>query len=289
MPKFKKDWSSVIKTMKEQNKGGSYKDSRIYMPDYKDDGTAKATIRFLPAPDVDVPFVSKYTHYFRGIGGWYIDNCPINIGGQCPVCEDNNRLWEEHEQDVRNRRSLRKLNYYANIIVVEDKKTPANEGKVFLFKFGKKIFDKIMETIDEGAVPFDENAGVNFYLKIKKTKVGNDLLPNYDASVFSENESSLEEICGSKEKEKEVLSKAYPLAEFKDVKQFKSYEELKAKFNKVIGETTAPVNTPIANADMTETKTETPPKTTKEEFSDEEVFAEEDDKDFFDNMTIEEN
>jgi len=217
MPKFKKrNWKSVITQMKSQNKGGNYKDERIYMPEYKDDGTAKATIRFLPAPDVDVPFVGKYTHYFKGIGGWFIDNCPTTIDQQCPVCEDNNRLWDEHEQVVRNRRSLRTLRYYANILVVEDKKNPQNEGKVWLFRFGKKIHDKIMEAIEDNVIPFDEESGVNFYLKIKKTKVGKDLMPNYDASVFSENETSLADICGSVDDAVKLVNGAYPLGEFKD-------------------------------------------------------------------------
>lgn len=279
MPKFKKDWSAVVKKIKDQNKGNSYKDERIYMPDYKEDGTAKATIRFLPAPDVDVPYVDKYIHYFRSIGGWFIDNCPTSLGNPCPICEDNSRLWDENEKLVRDRGSIRKRNYYANILVIEDKKNPANEGKVFLFKYGQKIHEKIMEVIEDGGFPFDENGGVNFYLKIKKTKVGSVLMPNYDASVFSENETSLNEICG-KDKVDSVLKSTYPLADFKDQKQFKSYDKLKEKFQKVIGEK---INHNIQESQNKTTETKT---TTDDEFNEDKIFADGDDKDFFDNMDI---
>lgn len=242
MPKkFKKDWTSVLQKMKEQNSGGNFKDKRIYMPEFKDDGTANAVIRFLEAPDVDVPMVPVYSHYFRSIGGWYVDNCPTTIGGQCPVCENNSKHWnegKEGEEFVRTRRSSRILSYYANILVIKDEKNPENAGKVWLFKFGKKIYEKIDGAIKQDMIPWDELAGVNFNLVVNKKRVGENFLPNYDNSHFFKNEegnaieTSLDKYCNIDEINKNL----YPLKDFIEESKFKPYNQLQEKLNRILGE-----------------------------------------------------
>lgn len=286
MPKLKKkkDWSSIINKMKDQNSGsGNFKDERIYQPEFKDDGTAKAVIRFLEAPDVDLPIVKTYSHYFRGVGGWYVDLCPTTIGGECPVCEDNTKHWNAGKEDfVRKRRSSRTLHYYANILVVEDKKNPENEGKVFLYKFGKKIYEKFEDAMNEGFVPWDEDAGCNFNLKIKKVKVGKDTMPNYDGAHFIESETALSEY-GDVEK---INSSLYNLAEFCDKSKFKSYADLTEKLNKALGATNTPA--PVAEEAATETQVPAENETAKSEAEEpieqKEVFEQGSDLDFFDNM-----
>ncbi|HCX21718.1 MAG TPA: single-stranded DNA-binding protein, partial [Cytophagales bacterium] len=142
----------------------SYQDDRFWKPERDKADNGFAIVRFLPAVDgEDVPFVRIFNHGFKGVGGWMIENCPTTIGLTCPVCEANSELWNsgvESDKDIaRNRK--RKLQYIANIMVVSDPKNPQNEGKVFLYKFGKKIFDKVNESMnpefeDEEAInPFD--------------------------------------------------------------------------------------------------------------------------------------
>tara|TARA_Y100000310_G_C20702715_1_gene831508 strand:- start:473 stop:1447 length:975 start_codon:yes stop_codon:yes gene_type:complete len=323
MPKFrKKDWSSVVKAMKAKKKGG-FKDERFYKPEYKKDGTFRVIIRFLPAPDVDVPIVGTYQHFFKGdTGVYYTENCPTTIGGKCPACEDNSFHWNKGEEDfVRNRKSKRNLKYKTNIMVIKDDVNPDNEGKQFLFECGKKIYDKVMDLInDKDIVPWDIDDGVNFIYKAKKVRSDGNIYPDYSTSQFSQNEdddgnvtynqTSLEKY-GNIDEIEEGL---YEIGTFIAKDNYKPYDELKAKFKKAIGEDiedgefeeagdeTPEVETPAPEPTKTKAKTKTKSKakskdkevveessTEPEEFDEGTVFAEDGSgKSFFDQMNIEE-
>ena len=211
-------------------------DERLWKPEVDKSGNGYAVLRFLPAPEgEDIPWAKMYSHAFQGPGGWYIENSLTTTGGKDPVSEHNRELWNsgnESDKDVV-RKQKRKLSYYANIYVVKDPTNPQNEGCVFLYKFGKKIFDKIMEAMqpefeDETPInPFDFWQGANFKLKIVKK----DGYWNYDKSEFSEVSSLLED-----EDALEALwNKEYSLAAVTAPDQFKSYEDLKKRLDYVLG------------------------------------------------------
>jgi len=215
----------------------SYQDDRFWKPERDKADNGFAIVRFLPAVDgEDVPFVRIFNHGFKGVGGWMIENCPTTVGLTCPVCEANSELWNsgnESDKDIaRNRK--RKLQYIANILVVSDPKNPQNEGKVFLYKFGKKIFDKIQEKMqpefadEEEINPFDFWKGANFKIKIRK--VGG--FVNYDKSEFDA-PSALAD--GDDAALKEIWEQQYPLQPFVAPDQFKSYDELKTRLTTVLG------------------------------------------------------
>ena len=223
----------------------SYEDTRIWKPTVDKAGNGYAVLRFLPAVEgEDLPWVRYWDHGFKGpTGQWYIENSLTSIGQTDPVGELNSRLWNsgiESDKEVA-RAQKRRLHYVANVYVVSDPGNPDNEGKVFLFKFGKKIFDKIMDVMqpafqDEQPVnPFDFWEGADFKLKIRNVEG----YRNYDKSEFSapsalsDDESKLEAI----------YEKQYPLQEFLDPKNYKSYAELKAKLMRVLGQE-AEVGTP---------------------------------------------
>lgn len=235
--KFKIDWGDTLNKIKESENSSknSFKDERMYYPQFKDNGTASAVIRFLPSPDTDIPFTKVYTHSVRGPGGWYIENCPTTIKKDCPACKANSEIWDSDPDTARARK--RKQNFYSNILVVKDPVNPENEGKVFLFRYGFKIHQKIMEMIQpedpdvqEPVMVFDYYEGANFKLIIKKIKVGKVEMPNYDSSKF-EGPSAL----GTDEEIEKINDTLYSLSEFTDVKNFKSYEDLGAKFSRVVG------------------------------------------------------
>ena len=167
----------------------SYKDDRFWAPERDKSGNGYAVIRLLPPSDgEDLPWARMFSHGFQGKGGWFIENCPTTLGLPCPVCEGNNELWnsgvESDKEIARNRK--RKLSYISNIYVVSDPANKQNEGKVFLYKYGKKIFDKISEKMkpqfeDESPMnPFDYWVGANFKLKIRTVQG----YVNYDKSEF---------------------------------------------------------------------------------------------------------
>jgi hypothetical protein len=221
---------------KLSKKSESYKDDRIWKPELDKASNGYAVIRFLPAPQKeDLPWVRVFNHGFKGPGGWLIDNCPTTLGKKCPVCEANSALWNsgiESDKDIaRNRK--RRLSYYANILVVSDPKNPENEGKVFLYKFGKKIFDKIIEKIqpefeDETAIdPFDLWKGANFRLKVRKVAG----FINYDKSEFEE----CSPVAENDDLIKKVYDSEYALKEFSEESNFKSYDELKTRLTSVLG------------------------------------------------------
>ena len=215
----------------------SFDDDRIWKPELDKSGNGYAVIRFLPAPEgEDVPWQRMFTHSFQGPGGWYIENSLTTINKNDPVGEVNRRLWNTGSEADKEtaRRQKRKLSYFTNIYVVADPKHPEHEGKVFLYKFGKKIFDKIMEAMqpqfdDEEAInPFDLWKGANFKLKIRKV----DGFWNYDKSEFEavtpllDTDAALEKVYGSE----------YPLKPFHEESNFKPYTELKEKMERVLGE-----------------------------------------------------
>jgi len=247
---FKKNstggFDKLTEAMNKLSKGSeSYKDDRFWRPELDKSSNGYAIIRFLPAVDgEDIPWARLFNHGFKGPGGWLIDNCPTTIGGKCPICEANSLLWNsgiESDKDVaRNRK--RKLSYISNIMVVSDPANPQNEGKVFLYKFGKKIFDKINESMnpefeDETPInPFDFWKGANFKLKVRKVAG----FINYDKSEF-ESESVL--LDGTDDWLKDLWENSmYPLKEFTEQDKFKSYDELKNKLSQVIGGGSASVN-----------------------------------------------
>lgn len=268
--KFKRDWSDTMNKIREQtsNKGtNSYKDERIYYPEFNDNGTAQAIIRFLPSPDTDIPFVNVYSHSIKGPGGWYIENCPTTLKKECPVCKANSAIWNTDQDTARARK--RKQSYFSNILVIKDPANPENENKVFLYKYGKKVHDKIMEklnpgedSIDEPVMVFDYYDGADFKLIIKKIKVGSIPMPNYDSCQF-DNPSPI----GTDDEIDKVEKSLYKLGEFVSEENFKSYQDLEAKFNRVVGvsappasapQTSAPASTPstTSNADATKTAEE---------------------------------
>ncbi len=218
-----------------QTETKSYVDDRFWRLEGDKAGNGTATIRFLPRVEGDeLPWVRIFSHGFQGpTGKWYIENSLTTLGENDPVGELNTQLWNSGSEANKEiaRKQKRKLSFIANILVVSDPKHPENEGKVFLFKFGKKIFDKIMDKArptfeDEKPVNvFDFWEGANFKLRMRKK----DGYANYDESVFTEPCA-----LGSDEEIVEVASKQVKLAEFLDRKNFKSYDELKKKLNEVL-------------------------------------------------------
>lgn len=239
---LKKKSSSIDKLTKELGKlkgGTSNKDERLWQPEVDKAGNGYAVIRFLDAPFVDgedaMPWVQVFNHGFQGPGGWLIENCLTSINKQCPVCEHNSSLWNsgvESNKDIV-RKQKRKLTYIANVLVVKDAADPSNEGKVFLYKFGKKIFDKIQALLepefeDETAVnPFNFWEGANLKLKIRKVEG----YRNYDKSEFD----SPSPVSDDDAEIERLWKESHSLKAFLDPKEFMPYDEMKAKLNRVLG------------------------------------------------------
>jgi len=227
----------LVKEVEKMNSNGSSAgDDRFWKPTMGKDGVGSAVIRFLPAPEgEDIPWIKMFSHGFQGPGGWYIENSLTTIGQKDPVSEHNRELWNSgHDADKETvRKQKRKLSYYSNIYVVKDPTNPENEGKVFLFKYGKKIFDKIMESMqpefeDETPInPFDFWQGANFRLKLVKK----DGYWNYDKSDFAPVSPLLED----DDALEAVWKKQYSLSAIVAPDQFKSYDELEKRLNYVLG------------------------------------------------------
>src|SRR5210317_2408553 len=219
----------------DQSNKNKYQDDRLWKIEMDKTGNGYAVIRFLPASNgEDMPWQRVWSHAFQDKGGWYIENSLTTLGQKDPVSEENTRLWNtglDSDKEIARKRK-RKLSYYSNIYVVSDPKHPENEGKVFLYKFGKKIFDKITEAMqpafeDETPInPFDFWKGANFKLKLRKV----DGYWNYDKSEFE----SVSQIKEGDDEIKAVWSKQYALKPFLDPSNFKTYDELKEKLNRVI-------------------------------------------------------
>jgi len=236
--------SSLSKLTKELEKIGAPNtkasdEDRFWKPEVDKAGNGSATIRFLPAPSgEDLPFIRIWDHGFQGpTGKWYIENSLTTINQPDPVAEYNSQLWNISDDDnsptrKQARDQKRRLHFISNILVVKDPAHPENEGKVFLYKYGKKIFDKIKDLMhpqfeDEEAIdPFNMWTGANFKLKIRKFEG----YRNYDksefspASAISDDDSELEKI----------WNKCYSLNTFLDPSNFKSYDDLKTKLNLVL-------------------------------------------------------
>ena len=259
---------AVTKENQPQEKK-SYTDERLWKPELDKSGNGYAVLRFLPAVHgEELPWAKVYSHAFQGpTGQWYIENSLTTVGQKDPVSEYNTALWNtgaESDKEIA-RKQKRKLQYYSNVYVVTDPKHPENEGKVFLFRYGKKIYDKLLAAMqpefqDEKPVnPFDPFSGANFKLKIRKVAG----FWNYDTSDFEsssqlfEDEAKIEAVC----------QKAYPLKEFTAADNFKSYDELKTRLDIVLSGKTVVGNVAETIAESpVETKTET--KETKSETTD---------------------
>lgn len=272
-----------------ENKGA---DDRFWTPTVDKAGNGYAIIRFLPAPqDEDVPFVRMFDHGFQGPGGWYIENSLTTLGKEDPVSVYNSKLWNsgiEANKEIA-RKQKRRLHFISNIYVIQDPGNPSNEGKVFLYKYGKKIFDKLNEAMnpqfaDEEAVnPFDLWAGANFKLKIRNVEG----YRNYDKSEFDrpgpllDDDSELET----------VWKKEHSLQAFLDPSNFKSYEELENRLMKALGETTSAPRVAPKKAEEEELPWDEEPApkhkamaSTKQMEIKEDSIDEDDDMEFFKNL-----
>ena len=238
---------------------GSKDDTRVWQPEVDKAGNGMAIIRFLPAPAADgddaLPWVRVFNHGFQGPGGWYIENSLTTLNQKDPVSEYNSILWNsgiEANKEIA-RKQKRRLTYISNILVVSDPKNPENEGQIRLYKFGKKIFDKISEAMnpefaDETPLnPFDFWEGANFKIKIRQVEG----YRNYDKSEFD----SITPVDGDDAALEAIWKKEYSLKEFLEPKQFKSYDALKAKLDKVLGlDGVTPVKTKAEDTILTPAK-----------------------------------
>ena len=215
----------------------SKSDDRFWSPSVDKAGNGYAVIRFLPAPpNEDVPFIRMFDHGFQGPGGWYIENSLTTLGKNDPVSEYNSKLWNsgiEANKEIA-RKQKRRLHFISNIYVVTDSTNPANDGKVFLFKYGKKIFDKLNEAMnpqfadEEPLNPFDLWAGANFKLKIRNVEG----YRNYDKSEFD----SAKPLLNDDEELEKIWKSEHSLQAFLDSSNFKSYDELQSRLMKVLQE-----------------------------------------------------
>ena len=228
--------AKLVKEVEKMNNNGASGDERTWKLDVDKSGNGYAVIRFLPAPEgEDLPFVKLYSHAFQGPGGWYIENSLTSLGQKDPVSEYNTQLWNNGTDAGKEtaRKQKRKLTYMSNIYVVKDPANPENEGKVFLFKYGKKIFDKLTAAMqpefeDEEAIdPFDFWQGANFKLKAKNVAG----YRNYDSSEFAAQSPLLDD----DDALEALWKKQFSLAEIVAADQFKSYEDLKKRLEYVLG------------------------------------------------------
>ena len=248
--------AKLVKEVEKTNNAGGGADERLWKPELDKTGNGYAVIRFLPAPDSEeIPWAKLYSHAFQGPGGWYIENSLTTVGQKDPVSDHNRDLWNsgnESDKDVV-RKQKRKLSYYSNIYVVKDPVNPQNEGKVFLFKYGKKIHDKILAAMqpvfeDEEAInPFDFWQGANFKLKICKV----DGYWNYDKSEFDKPAPLLDD----DDALEALWKKEYSLTEITAPDQFKSYQDLEKRLKYVLGQkpATRRVDEEVVNEDDSRT------------------------------------
>ena len=236
--KSRSNLDDLSKKIQETSEKKSYKDDRFWRPELDKASNGYAVIRFLPAPpNEELPWAKLYSHGFQGKGGWFIENSRTTLGEKDPVSEMNSELWNsgiEADKDIARARK-RKLQYISNILVISDPANPQNEGKIFLYRFGKKIFDKIQEAMEpefadeEKVNPFDFWGGANFKLKVRKISG----FINYDKSEF---DSSSELFDGDDVQLEELWKKQYSLTAFSDPSNFKSYDELKQRLMEVVGD-----------------------------------------------------
>ena len=233
----------LVKEVEKMNSSSGGADERFWKAELDKTGVGSAVIRFLPAPDgEELPWVKVYSHAFQGPGGWYIENSLTTTGGKDPVSDYNRQLWNSGNDADKDtvRKQKRKLSYYSNVYVVKDPLHPENEGRVFLFKYGKKIFDKVLEAMqpefdDETPInPFDFWQGANFKLKIVKK----DGFWNYDKSEFDK----VVPLIDDDDALEAIWKKEYSLSAITAPDQFKSYEDLERRLKTVLGQ--KPVQSP---------------------------------------------
>jgi hypothetical protein len=222
----------------EDGEKKSYKDDRFWRPTVDDAGTASAVIRFLPeAQGEEDAWVLYYNHAFQGPGGWFIENSRTTFGEKDPVSEHNSRLWNsglQSNKDLVSQKYKRKKNFVSNILVINDSGNPENNGKVFLYRYGVKIHNKIMDAMkpefadEEPIIPFDFWQGANFRLRQRKVAG----YPNYDKSEFDSPSALFD---GDEEKLKGIWEQQHSLREFVDPTNYKSYDELKTRLEAVLG------------------------------------------------------
>ena len=226
----------LVKEVEKMNNNGGSGDDRLWKLEVDKGGNGYAVIRFLPAPNgEDLPFVKLYSHAFQGPGGWFIENSLTTLGQKDPVSEYNSLLWNNGTDAGKDaaRKQKRKLTYISNIYVVKDPANPQNEGKVMLYKYGKKSFDKLTAAMqpefeDEEAIdPFDFWQGANFKLKAKNVAG----YRNYDSSEFAAQSALLDD----DDAMEAIWKKQFSLEEFVAPDQFKSYDELKTRLDYVLG------------------------------------------------------
>ena len=262
--------SAVKEDTKDPSEKKSYVDERLWKPELDTSGNGYAVIRFLPAIEgEDLPWVKLFSHAFQGpTGQWYIENSRTTLGrgdvGKDPVSEYNTSLWNsgvETDKEIA-RKQKRKLSYYSNIYVVSDSKNPENEGKVFLFRYGKKIFDKLMAAMqpefeDESPInPFDFWKGANFKLKIRKV----DGYWNYDKSEFEAPSAILDDDSAIER----IWKEQYSLADFTALSNFKSYEELKTRLDAVLSGKQVVSNQTVEDEPIASPKVDTKPVENKQ-------------------------
>ena len=262
--------SAVKEDNKDPSEKKSYVDERLWKPELDTSGNGYAVIRFLPAIEgEDLPWVKLFSHAFQGpTGQWYIENSRTTLGrgdvGKDPVSEYNSSLWNsgvETDKEIA-RKQKRKLSYYSNIYVVSDSKNPHNEGKVFLFRYGKKIFDKLMAAMqpefeDETPInPFDFWKGANFKLKIRKV----DGYWNYDKSEFEAPSAILDDDSAIER----IWKEQYSLADFTAPSNFKSYEELKTRLDAVLSGKQVVSNQTVEDEPIAQPKVDTKPVENKQ-------------------------
>ena len=231
--------SKLVSAADTNTEKKSYGDDRLWKPTVDKAGNGYAILRFLPAGSgEDLPWVRYWDHGFKGpTGRWYIERSLTSIGQQDPVSELNSQLWNTGRDEDKELARLRKrrLHHVSNVLVVSDSANPQNEGKVFLYEYGKKIMDKIMDVMqpqfeDEKPVnPFDFWSGANFKLKIRQVEG----YRNYDKSEFDTLTPLFD---GDEGQLEEVYNKVYKLSEFTDPENYKSYSDLKRKLFEVLGE-----------------------------------------------------
>jgi hypothetical protein len=240
----------LVKEVEKMNNSSSNKDERMWSLTVDKAQNGYAVIRFLPSPDgEDLPFVKLYSHAFQGPSGWFIDNCATTLNQKCPVCEHNGQLWNSGSDSNKEvaRKQKRKLSYISNIYVVKDPGNPENEGKNFLFKYGKKIFDKLTTAMqpefeDESPIdPFDFWQGANFKLKAKNVAG----YRNYDSSEFATPSALLDD----DDAMEAIWKNQYSLSEFLSPDQFKSYEELKTRLDAVLGGKSSRIDSEVDDED----------------------------------------
>ena len=262
--------SAVKEDNKDPSEKKSYVDERLWKPELDTSGNGYAVIRFLPAIEgEDLPWVKLFSHAFQGpTGQWYIENSRTTLGrgpdGKDPVSEYNTSLWNsgvETDKEIA-RKQKRKLSYYSNIYIVSDSKNPENEGKVFLFRYGKKIFDKLMAAMqpefeDESPInPFDFWKGANFKLKIRKV----DGYWNYDKSEFEAPSAILDDDSAIER----IWKEQYSLADFTAPSNFKSYEELKTRLDAVLSGKQVVSNQTVEDEPIAQPKVDTKPVENKQ-------------------------